>query len=693
MKQTVLPPFQIAVDVGGTFTDLVLRDSQGETLLFKSLTTPDDLSEGIFNGLALMAKAVGVSRQSMLESCSAFACGTTAATNAILEGKTAKTVLLCTEGFRDVLSIRSGGRSGFTIQEHFPQPYIPRSLTYGIHERVNAEGRIEIALDIDQARAQLITCAAHNPQAVAVALLWSHINPEHELALGGLIEEVLPGVPYSLSHRVNPVMGEYKRTSATAIDASLKPVLRTQIFGLETRLSENGFNGQPTFVCSNGGRTSSREITEKPVYLCLSGPSTAPAAACRLAYRSGVTHGNIITIDVGGTSLDASIARGGRVAMHREGSIAGHVFGVPSIDVATVGSGGGSIAWVDAGGMLRVGPESAGSFPGPACYDRGGTRSTLTDANLVRGLLDPTTFADGQMTLSVDNARAAIERDVAIPLGVSIEEAASLIAAVTEQDMVAAIEELAIKRGFDPREFLLVSGGGAGGLHAARLARELGMREVLFPHAASVLCAYGTATGEIKFDFSVTRVTDSRAFNFAAIKDALEKLRGEGSSFLDRMGVDAAKRELRFTVDAHYQGQVSYLTIDVPSIPTNDEELLALVAAFHAEHERSYSVHAPEDTVEFVAWSVEAIGVSGDERKPAPKGDAELRLLSLNRKRTTIDPITKSDMSISLIASSELEPGDAFRGPALVEDRLTSLFIPERAIARVTADRGILVEL
>lgn len=693
MTQSATPPFQIAVDVGGTFTDLVLRDSDHDTLLFKSLTTPNDLSEGIFNGLTLMAKAVGMSTRKMLESCSAFACGTTAATNAILEGKTARTALLCTEGFRDILSIRSGGRHGFSIQEHFPQPYIPRSLTFGIRERVNAEGRIEVELDLDQAKAQLKACAMHKPEAVAVALLWSHINPQHELALGKLVEEVLPGIPYSLSHEVNPIMGEYKRTSATAIDASLKPVLKTQIAALEERLAENGFSLQPTFVCSNGGRTSSKEITDKPVYLCLSGPSTAPAAACRLAVRSGVTHGNIITIDVGGTSLDASIARGGRVAMHREGSIAGHVFGVPSIDVATVGSGGGSIAWVDAGGMLRVGPESAGSFPGPACYGRGGEQPTLTDANLVRGLLDPNTFADGQMTLSVEKARAAIKRDVATPLGVSIEEAASLIAAVTEQDMVAAIEELAIKRGFDPREFLLVSGGGAGGLHAARLARELGMREVLFPHAASVLCAYGTATGDIKFDFSVTCATNSKSFDFAAVQIALDELTLQGTTFLDRMGVDPLRRELRFTVDAHYQGQISHLTIDVPSYPKNQEELRKLIEAFHNEHLRNYSVHAPEDTIEFVAWSVEAVGISNENAQEVQGNTEELRLLSLKRKRSTIDPVTRAEVSISLIASTELEPGDAFRGPALVEDRLTSLFVPERAIARVTADKGILVEL
>lgn len=693
MSPAASAPFHIAADVGGTFTDLVLRDARDRTFLFKSLTTPADLSEGIFNGLALMAGSIGMSREEMLAAANGFACGTTAATNAILEGKTARTALFCTEGFRDILSIRTGGRHGFSIQEDYPEPYIPREMTFGVRERLNAEGVIETAFDAEQARAQLASCAAGRPEAVAVAFLWSHINPAHELQFAALLEDLLPGVPYSLSHQVNPTIGEYKRTSATAIDASLKPVLRQQIAALEERLALNGFRGQPTFVCSNGGRTSSREITQKPVYLCLSGPSTAPAAAVRLAARAGIAHGNVITIDIGGTSLDASIARKGRVAMHREGSIAGHVFGVPSIDVATVGSGGGSIAWVDAGGMLRVGPESAGSFPGPACYGRGGERATLTDANLVRGLLDPATFADGQMTLSLDKARDAIVRDVAGPLGISVDEGAALIAAVAEQDMVAAIEELAIKRGFDPREFLLVSGGGAGGLHAARLARELGMREVLFPHAASVLCAYGTATGDIKFDFSVSRATSSKAFDFTAVRTALAALHAEGTAFLERMDVEPARRTLRFTVDAHYQGQVSHLSVDLDGDLATKDDLARLTAAFHAEHQRSYAVQAPDDTIEFVAWNVEAIGRTRDAAHTTGAQTTAIRPIVAERHRSVFDHATATAVEIGLIASDSLTPGDTFTGPTLVEGRLTSIFIPERCIATVTQDRDLLVAI
>ncbi|OSR68736.1 Acetophenone carboxylase gamma subunit [Pseudomonas syringae pv. actinidiae] len=686
--------YQIAVDVGGTFTDLVLRDEAGHVELFKSLTTPGKLSQGIINGLKLIAARQGVALEALLGNCEAFACGTTAATNAILESKTARTVLLCTEGFRDVLSIREGGRrNGFSITEDFPDPYVPRELTLAIKERINAEGGVEIPIDLVQARSVLEDTKALQPQAIAVALLWSITNPDHEKALAGLIEEILPGVPYSLSHEVNPVIGEYRRTSATCIDASLKPVLRKQISNLEEVLRANGFTGMPTFVCSNGGRTSSAEITHKPVYLCLSGPSTAPAAAVRLAREAGVEGGNIITIDLGGTSLDASIARAGKVAMHREGAIAGHVFGVPSVDVVTVGAGGGSIAWVDAGNLLHVGPESAGSNPGPACYGRGGTKPTLTDANLVRGLLDGETFADGQFKLSKDRAVQAIQEHVATPLNISVEQAASLIALVCEQNMVAAIEDLAMRRGYDPREFLLVSGGAAGGLHAACLARDLGMKQLLVPRVSCVLCAYGTATGLIKFDFSKSHYTSSASFDVAGVADVLSLLADEGWAFLDRMHIPQAQRELLFSVEARYQGQVSLLSVMLSQEDVTQPKFVeSLVSAFHATHEQLYSVHSPDDAVEFVAWSVEAIGKPEHVEQVAMPAKALKAAQAVGHRLAHIDA-SGAAKKVLRYAGAELTPGDTLEGQSVVEDRLTTVFIPEHCTALVTQEGGLLIDI
>ena len=350
-----------------------------------------------------------------------------------------------------------------------------------MRERVTAEGAIAVALDEAGVVTAIDRLRAEGVEAVAVALLWSIANPAHELRIAKLLARHLPGVPVSLSHRVHPTLREYRRTSATAIDASLKPVVERAIGALEGRLREAGFGGVLTLVTSNGGRTAVGDVIAKPVYLCLSGPSAAPQAGTSVARQEAFEPGDLLTVDMGGTSFDVSITTDWETPTHREGVIGGHMFGVPSVDVRTIGAGGGSIARVDAGGMLHVGPASAGAFPGPACYGRGGTRPTVTDANLVRGLLDPDGFADGQMRLSREAAETAIREHVAGPLGIGVAEAANLISVAVEQNMVAAIEAITIRRGVDPRGYTLVSGGSAAGLHAAAMARELGMRRVLVP--------------------------------------------------------------------------------------------------------------------------------------------------------------------------------------------------------------------
>lgn len=686
--------YEIAVDVGGTFTDLVLQQSGKRAELFKTLTTPDELSAGILNGISQIAASLKLTNRELLEQCRAFSCGTTAATNAILEGKTAKTVLLCTEGFRDTLTIREGGRkNGYNLKEEFPAPYVPRELTFGIRERVNSEGGVEIALDEAQVKSVIKKVKRVSPEALAVSLLWSVANPDHELKVKALFEDAFPDLPLSLSHQVNAAVGEYRRTSATCIDASLKPVLRTQISNLEMMLKEEGFRGMPTFICSNGGRTSSYEITKKPVYLSLSGPSTAPEAALHLAREAGIGDGNIITVDLGGTSIDACIVHKNSVAMHREGSIAGHSFGVPSVDIATVGAGGGSIAYVDKGGMLHVGPESAGSFPGPACYGRGGTLPTLTDANLVRGLLNADTFANGQIKLSREKSIAAIEEHVATPLGISVEKAATLIAMVAEQNMVSAIEDLAMRRGHDPREFTLVSGGAAGGLHSASIAKELGLKRVLVPRVSSVLCAYGTATGPVKFDFTRSFFTSGKNFDLRRVNNVLNSLKEDGLAFLNRMDIPAKEHTLVFSAEARYQGQVSLLSVKLNGESLKDASAVeALVRAFHVQHQNQYEVCAPDDTVEFVAWSVEALGNQRhsdiDSAYLQSEKDAEVFETVMGYIDLTGKPI-----ELNCYRTSHINTGDLISGPALVQDSLTTILVPAESKAIVTPEGGVLITL
>lgn len=684
---------EISADIGGTFTDFVVRDADGGVGLFKSSTTPGRIADGIFNGLALVAARHGVALPALLAGCDSFACGTTVATNAILERKAAKTALICTDGFRDTLLIREGGKADtYNIFVDFPDPYIPRYLTFGVAERVNAEGGVETPLDEAAVRAAIAQMKAWGVEAIAVALIWSIANPSHERRIGEIIETEWPDIPFSLSHRVSPTLREYRRFSATAIDASLKPVVQRNIAEIETRLAENGFAGVLTLVTSNGGRTATQEVLAKPVYLCLSGPSAAPHAGVTLARAERIEDGNILTIDMGGTSFDVSIATGWDTPMHREGVIGGHMFGVPAVDVRTIGAGGGSIARVDAGGFVHVGPESAGARPGPACYNRGGTRPTVTDANLVRGLLDPKGFADGQMELSPDAAIRAVRAHVAEPLRISAEEAASLIALTVEQNMVAAIEDLTIRRGVDPRGYLLIAGGSAAGLHAAAIARELGMRRALVPDVAGVLSAYGIATGDIRFGFARSLFTSSARFDRDAVNGVLASLRAEGTAYLDRMRVPQDKRELRFTTEARYAGQVWQLTLRLPQ-PVIDAAsgLDELVEAFHRLHEHHYAVRA-NDPVEFTEWNLLAIGHATPEPQPIPAAAASTRAVPSGR-RTVFLKEAGGVMEIPIYTASSLPPGARIHGSALVENRLTVALVPPDCTAFITARGGLMIEL
>ncbi|MGE0419144.1 MAG: hydantoinase/oxoprolinase family protein [Acetobacteraceae bacterium] len=683
---------EISADVGGTFTDFVVRDPDAGIGLYKSSTTPGRIADGIFEGLNLIASRRRVGLRSLLTGCDSLAIGTTVATNAILEGKAAKTGLICTAGFRDTLLIREGGKADtYNIFVDYPAPYIPRYLSFGVPERINAEGGVETRLDEAAVHAAIAQMKGWKVEAVAVALIWSIANPAHEVRIGEILAEIWPDVPFSLSHRVSPTLREYRRFSATAIDASLKPVVQRNIAEIEARLADDGFAGTLTFVTSNGGRTSTREVLAKPVYLCLSGPSAAPHAGVTLARAEGVDDGNVLTIDMGGTSFDVAIATGWEIPMHREGLIGGHMFGVPSVDVRTIGAGGGSIARVDAGGFVHVGPESAGARPGPACYGRGGTRPTVTDANLVRGLLDPKGFADGQMELSEAAAAAAIKQHVADPLGMSIEEAASLIALTVEQNMVGAIENLTIRRGVDPRGYLLVSGGSAAGLHAAVIARELGMRRALVPDVAGVLSAYGIATGDIRFGFARGLYANSARFDLDAVNAVLADLTEEGTSYLDRMRVPAARRSLLYTTEARYAGQVWQLTLRLPGPRIEaGPGLAALVEAFHALHEQVYAVRA-NDPVEFTEWNLMAVGHVAHAATEAVRPEPA-RETAPGVRRVFLKEIGGYS-EIPLFDGATLRTGSTISGPALVQTRLTVALVPPSCQAHVTARGGLMIEV
>ncbi|TDR92913.1 hydantoinase/oxoprolinase family protein [Enterovirga rhinocerotis] len=686
--------YELSADVGGTFTDLVLRSDGAQIDIFKASTTPANIADGILNGIAGIAKSLDLDTATFLGRCDSFAVGTTIATNAILEGKQAKTGLLCTDGFRDTLLIREGGKAdSYDFYVDYPPPYIPRRLTLGVRERVNAEGGVEIALDEADARRAIRRLKEYGVEAVAVSLLWSIVNPDHELRIGALIEEEMPGVPYSLGHQVNPSIREYRRTSAVAIDASLKPLVQKRIGEISERLAASGFKGVLTFIASSGGRTSPAEIVSRPISLCLSGPSAAPQAGCRLSRQEGVTKGNVLTTDMGGTSFEVSVSVDWKTPMHREGMIGDHMFGIPSVEVKTIGAGGGSIARVDAGGFIHVGPESAGAMPGPACYGRGGTRPTVTDANLVRGLLLPGHFAGGQIELDVGAAERAIAEHVATPLGLGLMEAAELVCLVAEQNMIAAIQDITIRRGVDPRQFVLVSGGAAGGLHAGTIARELGIAQVLIPRAAGVLSAYGIMTGEIKMGFARSLFTSSERFDYEGVNTILAGLRQEGVAFLDRMAVEPSKRVLRYSVEARYAGQVWQISLAFEKDRIEPADLPGLVESFHQLHETFYAVRSPGERVEFTEWSLDAVGTASEgglESASLSAADASGALLTTSRAWLKD---AGGEIDLPVYDGSRLRPGNVIEGPALVQEIVTANFIPFGAQGRVTEQRGLMLTL
>ena len=462
--------YRIAIDTGGTFTDVVVADRKDTLTVNKALTDQNRVFNGVREALAVTAADFDLTAEALLAETSILIYATTRATNAIIEGKTARTAFITTRGFRETLLLREGGRpNAYDFSTPYPAPYVPRRLTFEVDERINAEGQVVCALNEQSAREVLRKIKAAKVEAVGVSLLWSIANPIHELRLAELIAEELPAMPCTISSQVNPVIREFRRASSTVIDASLKPLMQEHLRALETDLRAAGFSGELFAATSFGGVMSVAELVERPIYSIRSGPSMAPIAG-RTYAAAELEMRDVIICDSGGTSFDISMVRDGNVVFTPEtwlgGRYLGHLTGLASVDARSIGAGGGSIAWVDPGGLLRVGPQSAGSEPGPAAYGYGGNLPTVTDAATLLGFLNPHNFLGGRLNLDVQAARTALA-EVATTLGESVENTAVGILRIASEHMVEAIQDISVNEGVDPRECLIVAGGGAGGLNMA----------------------------------------------------------------------------------------------------------------------------------------------------------------------------------------------------------------------------------
>ncbi|HKR98877.1 MAG TPA: hydantoinase/oxoprolinase family protein [Candidatus Dormibacteraeota bacterium] len=685
---------KVTCDVGGTFTDVVVSDDVGRMHIGKRLTTPHDLIEGLLSALDPAAAGFGLTVREVLERTDLFVYSTTQATNAILEGRTARTALLCTEGFPDVLVRREGGSMHpYDFRRPYPESYVPRRLIFEIRERIGADGEVVIPLDVEQAREVLRGLAGGKVEAIAVALLWSVANGEHERALGDLIADELPGVPFTLSHQLNPIMREYRRTSCTAIDASLKPLMQSHLRSIESGLRKAGLNGQLVAATSMGGVLPIEHLAERPIYAAKSGPSLAPVAA-QLFASAEADSGDAIVCDTGGTSFDVSLVREGAPVFTREtwlgDPFSGHHTGLASVDVRSIGAGGGSIAWLDAGGLLHVGPDSAGADPGPACYGRGGMRPTVTDASLVLGYLDPERFLGGEMALDEDAATAVVS-ELGDRLGLDPQQAAAAIVTIASEHMVGAIREITINQGVDPREVLIVAGGGAAGLNIAAIARALEARRVLIPSAAGALSAFGGQHSDIVFESGASVSTDSVEFDFAQVDLAFAEIGGRLDDFSESLGAGIGDCHTERFVEACYAHQV--WTLELPlegnGIETA-EDVATLVEDFHDLHHRMFAVREPGQRVELLHCRGRLVAEPLKPALAARSANGSVGSPAATRQAYFPD---EGRLEVPVYEGASLAPGITLEGPLLVTEPITTVVVPPGVSLRVTDLGNYLLEV
>jgi N-methylhydantoinase A len=660
--------FTIGIDVGGTYTDLVAIDASGRTVFAKSPSTPADQSVGVMAGLEELARRLQLTRADMLGATDRIVHGTTVATNALLERKGAKVALLTTEGHRDVIEMREGLKDNrYDLRSPPPQPLVPRERRFGVRERLKADGEIAIPLDersLDEAIAAIRRSGA---TSVAVCLLHSYLNPVHELAAVGRLARELPEVSISRSSDVLPQIKEYERVSTTIVNAYVRPLVRHYLANLEQRLHEAGFKGSLFIVLSHGGMAPVEEASRLAAGTVLSGPAGGISGARRCADLTGIF--DLVPFDMGGTSTDISLISEGRASLSADGMLAGQRIALRSLDIASIAAGGGSIASVDAGGTLRVGPESAGSVPGPACYANGGTAATVTDANVVLGYLDASAFMGGKRPLDAAAAEAAVDR-VAASLGLSRLEAAAGIYRMINLKMADGIRLMTLRRGVDPRKFALLSFGGAAGLHAAEVARELDIKRIIVPVAASVLSAWGMLTSDLRYEVSRThygagaRISAEEARNlFAALElEATGRLR---SWFGGPMSTERS-------AEMRYGEQIFEIDVALDGLDWNAAALVDQIEdRFHRRHEELYTYASRDQEVVFVNARVAAIGeVSqrGQDAKPAPSA-------GVCSPRGTRQAWFGAWRDVPVYALDDLRPGHALAGPAIIEAETTTVVV------------------
>ena len=665
--------WRIGVDSGGTFTDVCLfNDETGHVEVWKVSSTPDDPSRGIAQGVREGVAQVDAAPAEV----GYFGHGTTVATNALIQHRGVPTALITTAGFRDLLEIGRQKRPDlYDLQADKEPVLVSRDLRLEVPERVRHDGTVETALDEDALRRIARQLRETGVKSVAVCFLYGFMRPEHEITARRILAEEFPDAFACASHEVAPEFREYERMSTAVVNAYLGPVMQGYIERLGGRLADLGVTATPHLTQSNGGVIGFEQAARLPVRTILSGPSTGVVAAQEIGRLVGID--NLITFDMGGTSSDVALLAGGVCRLASEAVVHGYPIKAPMLDIHTVGAGGGSIAYVDGGGLLKVGPRSAGADPGPVCYDRGNDEPTVTDANVVLQTLNPTHLLGGRMTVRQDLARAAIGR-VADRLGMDAMATAQGIISVVTANMARAIRVISVQRGHDPRDYTLVAFGGAGPLHAARLARELDIGRILVPRNPGILCATGLLLTDLRADFASTRLLTLSAAALPQIEAAFRTLRERAEAWFVEEAVPPEARRVARTVDMRYAGQNYELSVPLPDGPVTMAILDALAEGFAAAHERMYGFIAEGETVQLVTYRVEATGVVPKAAfRAAPDAGPDASAAVVGRRDVWL-PEAGGFVSCPVYDREKLRPGNRIDGPAIVEQMdATTVVLPD----------------
>lgn len=700
--------YYLGVDVGGTFTDIVVMDEAGATYIFKAESTPGEAWTGFMKGIQQAAEGLGLSERELLKSTAHLAHGTTIATNALLERKGAKVGLITTRGFKDTLFIQrmmglSAGLSNEDIhhysQRSLPHPIVPLSLVKEVTERIDYKGAEIAPLNEEEVREAIKELLEQDVEAVAVCFLWSFKNPSHEQIVKNIMTQEFPTLPVSISSEVMPVIREYERTCTTVFDAYLTPAVSSYIGGLEQKLQQKGLKGVLTIMSSSGGVLMPEQAKNKPIYLINSGPAGGVISSMYLGETLG--YNNMITTDIGGTSFDVSLIVEGRPILSLRTDIIKYLLHVPMIDITTIGAGGGSIARVEAGELI-VGPQSAGAYPGPACYNKGGTEPTVTDADVVLGLIDPDYFLGGKMTLSRANAEKAIDEKVAKPLGTDTIHAAAGIKKVLENKTADLLRTLVFSRGYDPRDFVLLAFGGAGPTHCTSYGTELGVKRIIIPFTAAVHSAFGAVGADLVHVVEHAEIKRtpmffdkaSRYFDYQQFNRIFEDL--EDKSQLVLQGSLDNKQEIVFhrSVDLRYRRQAFELSIPVPSRKMTSEDIDNLIADFDRSYEKLYGPQTAfrEAGIETTLFRIEATKTVKKPRLKIYKQAAEDISKALVGEREVYLYEVENFISTKVYDGMKIGPGHAIIGPAIIQQPGTTVVIGPDQSAKVDQYLNIIIE-